>query len=159
MVPNGIWSFCWVEIWSRLGSNIRTTFELSCLNFTFSFFMIQSSWLWPSLKPCQRHSLFHPWVVIKILRQKPLFQVMNRIDQDFSLLSIFIELFIYIKLIFLSKIVEFCFNMRLVVFILVSSLRLQWKFSSEPLRRLFAVTVFLLWENSSTCLYRRGLFW
>jgi len=50
---------------------------------------------------------------------------MNRLNQDFSLLNIFIVLFIYIKLIFLTEIVEFCFNMRLVIFILVSALRLQ----------------------------------
>ena len=124
LIPYRVWSFCWVKIRSCFCGDIRTIFKLSCLNFLLSIFMIQSSLYRTPFKSCQRHCLFHPWVVIKILRQKSFFQIMNRIDYHFCLLCIFIILFVNIKLISLTKIIELFFYMRLIIFVLISTLRL-----------------------------------
>lgn len=119
-----LWFFWWIEVRNCSCCDICAFFKLNGLYIFVSVLVVQLSWLLAALKSSQWGHCFHPWVIVKILRQKPFFYIVNTIFINIFLFIFWVSLLIEGELVFLALIIEFCFDMRLVMFVLITARRL-----------------------------------
>ena len=123
-VARRMWNFWWIEVGSSACSNVGAFLELSSFDIFLSVSIVQPSRLFASLKPSHRNDCFHPGIAVEVLWKKAFFKIVDCLIFGILMMAFFCFVFIDKELIFLALILELIADLWLIMFVLVSALRL-----------------------------------